>query len=662
MSALRTPSRGSLEHRLPFLICILLLALLGGGSILAYIEVRDDALAAGSERLERVASQLADLMNETVVARLESVAEAAADPDVEALLRRGRAVEADRAPAALHPLVDGPLTYLAEVRDGDRRPLAVVGRPPPGWDTARLDSVRRVGRDAPAEGGYGPLITVGGERFVWVVSPVDRGDRRLGEVAVLRPVGAYERSREIRTLIGPGTQIYFANRAGGPWITLSGQVEAARLPTPPLRGESYRGPDGVAYLAHAANVPSGGFAVVAEFPRSEVLAGANSLAQRLGIGAFLLMLGGVLGARSIGRSITDPLQSITRASTDLAAGDYSRRVALDRDDELGELGRAFDRMAGEVERSHQALQRRFEEARSLAREVEEANRRLSRAVGELEEARAQAESASRAKSEFVAMMSHELRTPMNAIIGYADLLSMGLTGSLSETQDEQVQRIRRSASHLVDLIDDMLDVARTESGRIALDLDGLSADAALEDALEAVAPQLREAGLGLDWDPGHEPGLRLLGDRRAVRQVLVNLLSNAIKFTETGGRVEVGAVAFQQPGPNGAGPPEDGHGEGARAWVRLSVSDTGPGIAPELTEEIFAPFVREEKGGGRAGVGLGLTICRRLAEAMGGRVTVSSRPGEGSTFALELPLAGDAAPARPRDRDSVAVVRGRRSR
>jgi signal transduction histidine kinase/DNA-binding response OmpR family regulator len=267
------------------------------------------------------------------------------------------------------------------------------------------------------------------------------------------------------------------------------------------------------------------------------------------------------------------------------------------------------------------------------------------------QARRGAESAAQAKAEFLATMSHEFRTPLNAILGYAQLLDMGVLGPATPAQHAHLDRLQVSARHLLRLIDDVLDVAKVDADRLEVRRDPLLSGAAVAAAVTLVQPQATAKGVRLMDLRAGEAGVPFHGDEHRVRQVLVNLLSNAVKFTPSGGEVRVVCGSAREADPAVAHRARDGAGAGAGAgaattdgWTFIRVEDTGPGIAQQVVDQLFEPFVQGDGALTReqGGTGLGLAISRRLARLMGGDVTVRSQIGAGATFTLWLPAASDA--------------------
>jgi signal transduction histidine kinase len=270
------------------------------------------------------------------------------------------------------------------------------------------------------------------------------------------------------------------------------------------------------------------------------------------------------------------------------------------------------------------------------------------------EARLEAEAASRAKSEFLAIMSHELRTPLNAVLGYSELMELGISGPVTDKMREQIARIRMSGVHLLGLVNDILDLAKVEAGRLQVSSGPASAEGTVAAAVALIQPQAASRGLELTISPASS-SIIYRGDEERVRQILVNLLSNAVKFTSPGGKITLDIAGSRTPGA-------DARLSARTTYVTFRVADTGAGIPAEKLVSIFDPFVQAESGHTRSreGSGLGLTISRRLARLMGGDLTVKSEVGKGSTFTLWLPAdlsVQDAAPAPTIAGESVALHR-----
>jgi signal transduction histidine kinase len=299
--------------------------------------------------------------------------------------------------------------------------------------------------------------------------------------------------------------------------------------------------------------------------------------------ALALVLGLVLSWSLIG-----PIQRTESRLAEIAAGDFTGHLDVPNRDELGSLGANVNRM----------------------------NDELRRVYGELE-------TASRHKSEFLANMSHELRTPLNAIIGFSQVLRQRLFGEVNAKQEEYLDDILSSGNHLLSLINDVLDLSKVEAGQIELEVNAFSLREALERGVVMVRERAAKGGLSLAVEPAPDVDV-VEGDERRVRQIVFNLLSNAVKFTPEGGSVVVATAR---------------HG----GEVHVSVTDTGPGIAPEDRERIFEEFQQTEVGVEQhEGTGLGLALSRRLVELHGGRIWVESEPGRGSRFVFTLPEEEDA--------------------
>ena len=233
-------------------------------------------------------------------------------------------------------------------------------------------------------------------------------------------------------------------------------------------------------------------------------------------------------------------------------------------------------------------------------------------------AREVAERANRAKSEFLSRMSHELRTPLNSILGFAQLLEMD---KLNPDQSQNVHQILKSGRHLLDLVNEVLDIARIEAGHITIFPEPVHVETAVQEALDIIRPLADQRGISIQVKVPSSQDVFITADPQRLKQVLLNLLSNAVKFNRLGGEIHITASLLVDD------------------FLHLAVGDTGEGIPPDKMDRLFIPFERLELDPQRAeGTGLGLALSKRLVEAMGGRMGAQSVFGEGSTFWFDLPL------------------------
>ena len=351
--------------------------------------------------------------------------------------------------------------------------------------------------------------------------------------------------------------------------------------------------------------------------------------------------------RRMGRVVTAPIVAITEIARDVVATrDYSRRAPRISDDEAGELVDSFNAMLLEIEgrtreletsstetareaaersRAQQEVMRLNEQ---LEQRVDERTLQLALANAELANAIEEARSANQAKSAFLSSMSHELRTPLNAILGFAQILTSDTLPSTLEQKKEFANHILKSGRHLLTLINEILDLAKVESGTVTLSMEPVALADTLLETRTMVEPIA--AGRGVRVLYPEVPGAVVLADRTRLKQVLLNLLSNAVKYNRDAGAV---VLSCEQVGPS---------------RLRLSVQDTGVGLDADQVASLFQPFNRlGQEGGQQEGTGIGLVVTKRLVELMGGEIGVSSSPGVGSVFWIELATTAPLAPHAP---------------
>jgi two-component system NtrC family sensor kinase len=362
--------------------------------------------------------------------------------------------------------------------------------------------------------------------------------------------------------------------------------------------------EGRKVLTAYARVAPLGWLMFVELPAEEAYAPLYAALQRLAfvlLGAlvFAVLAGMFLAGRMVG-----PIQALQAGAARIGRGDLGQRIAIKTGDELEALADQFNDMAGQLQESYAGLEQKVEQR---TREVEEKSRQL--------------EMASQHKSQFLASMSHELRTPLNAIIGLTEMMVTNAARFGTEKAAEPLRRVQRAGTHLLGLINQVLDLSKIEAGKLELSPESVNL-APLIDEVVGTARQLAEQNnnrLIVESQPNLG---QLIVDPMRLRQILLNLLSNACKFTKQGEvTLHVKKVV------NG------------RNWIEFAVADTGIGMTPAQQIKLFEEFTQADSSTARqyGGTGLGLAITRKLARMMGGDVTVTSEPGKGSIFTVRLP-------------------------
>jgi signal transduction histidine kinase/DNA-binding response OmpR family regulator len=343
-----------------------------------------------------------------------------------------------------------------------------------------------------------------------------------------------------------------------------------------------------------------------------------------GLQLLALLLGGAATAVALFFSVwlTRPLRQIRAATDRLAQGDRNAPLPLNRRDEIGELARAFDRMGHTITEREAEIKRMNED---LENRVRLRTTELQEAMEKLERALADAQAAVKAKDSFVARVSHELRNPLAIILGYNEALQEEVTDRNLDELLPDLQKIHASGSHLLGVVNDILDHAKIQAGELKLEVREQPVAPLVRDVVTLTQPLMAPNGNRLVVESPEDPG-RMTTDGKRLKQVLINLLSNATKFTQKG---TITLRVARDTGPDGD-------------WLTFEVEDTGAGMTAEEMKGLFRPFYQVDGTHTRkaGGTGLGLTITKSLAEQMGGGVSVRSEKDKGSAFTVRLPASG----------------------
>ena len=328
------------------------------------------------------------------------------------------------------------------------------------------------------------------------------------------------------------------------------------------------------------------------------------------------------------RSLVKPILTIEDSAKKIALGDLKQRVPVTAEDEIGNLASEFNRMAESLENYYNTLEKKVSERTEALRQ---ANDELSKNKMELEFANMELQEANRMKSQFLANVSHELRTPLNSIIGFSELLQEKAFGALNERQTQYVEYVHSSGSHLLQLINNILDLSKIEAGRMDLVKEDFSVMEVLGELLGIIRPLAHEKNIVIE-SKSVPASPKLRADKAKFKQIMLNLLSNAVKFNIHGGNITVDWETMEEPS-----------GMSVERFIVFRISDTGIGIKGEDKGRLFKEFEQIDSSITReyGGTGLGLVLTKRLVELHNGSIWVESEPGRGSTFSVKLPQGTD---------------------
>ena len=310
----------------------------------------------------------------------------------------------------------------------------------------------------------------------------------------------------------------------------------------------------------------------------------------------------------ISRWITNPIEYMAKALENIGSGKLILDVLAKKENEFKSLGKAIE----------EADKRIFEDETKLSEHRLNLESLIEQRTTELIHSKEDAERANSAKSEFLSRMSHELRTPMNAILGFAQVLDMKDSDPLTQQQAQSVDEILQAGNHLLELINEVLDLSRIEAGKVTVDMSTIDIGDILQECLSLVEPLAKNRNISITKVACGCGGPLFFADRLKLKQVIVNVLSNAVKYNHENGSISIAC------------------GETDDDRVYIKITDTGVGISEDDLKKLFIPFERLEQNISVEGTGIGLVISTKLVELMGGEFSVESKQGSGSTFAVYL--------------------------
>lgn len=600
-------ARMSMERKLPLLIGAFVVAATAAIAVAGYVEVRHTSMSIAAERTASVSKLFGDLFT-TQAAELKRIALTGAAHRSVVGYSASNGARSRRADAltVLQALAARNSVISVQLRAADGRVLlstdSITSEPPfdalPG---ATLSDEAVTGDSA-----FVGKFRAWGDSMVYpVAAAVPGGDDRF--VVIWRVFTTTAEAREtLGNLLGSNASLFLGNADGSLWASLAHIMPAPDERTAASESTQVysRGPDGERFMLRTAYIEGTPWMSGIDVPMSGVMAPVTHYMRNMSLVAAIILLAGIILARRATRGISEPLLRLTTAATAIARGDYSHDVRIDRADELGRLGDAFSTMAGEVKESRVALETKVD---SRTRDLKETLARLHDTQDAL------------VRRERLAMLGqlasgvgHELRNPLGVMTNAVYYLRAVLAES-PESVREYLTILEEQVTLSEKIVADLLDFARSKPPtRTPSSIEGI-VQAQLA-RLKAPATVSVSVHLPEDLPP-------VLVDATQVGQIILNLLTNAVQAMNGAGMLSV-------------------HAHRGVDEVRIDVTDSGPGVAPENIEKVFEPLFTTKA----RGIGLGLALSRTFARANGGDVTVTSEPGQGATFHLSLPTkAQDAA-------------------
>lgn len=593
--------RLSIQQRLPLFICLLLLAVVGAFGTISYISVKNASMAVGTERVTTLADKLSDMFRISFNNLAGNLRHLAADSNVRAFLTKGDDKDKRAALSAFQKILEKDTTNkLIQLLDADKHVTLSAGAQLASLNV-NIDSLKL---RSPAGPGYfdaGKMAVSNGLMYYPVLAAVSDGGTVKGYIVEWKILRATRQSLEqLSQLLGSNGALYFGNDDQQFWTDLLRPVSRPPVGPDALTGSAEYSRSGGEVIASMRKIPNARWLVLVELSGASFQKTAGIFLRWMLVIGVSLIIAGSLGGWLMSRKITLPLKQLSRAAAAIAEGDYSQRVAVGREDELGTLAASFNIMAAKVHASQQELEQ----------QVEDRTKQLETARTDIEY---QKES-DRKKDEFISIASHELKTPLTTLKAFIQLAGKELQPELKSYNF--IGNASRQLNRMERLITDLLDVSRINSGKMQYNFEDFDFEALLKATVESAQHISQGHSLVLE----RSADAKIHADRHRIEQVIVNLLSNAVKYSPEADKVIVWS-------------------EIKNGLLRVHFRDFGIGISKKNMEGLFDRYYRIEGSEYRfQGLGLGLFISSEIIKRHNGRIWATSEPGKGSDFVFELPV------------------------
>jgi len=591
----------SIQQRLPLFICMLLLTVIVVFSWISYISVEKASMDMGSERVTTLADKLSVMFKQSLDQLSTSVSAIASDNSVKTYLKSPD--NADRTKLLdtfrkllkkdtvnkLVQLFNGQKQVLSSGENGLRLNISVDSL------KTRMHSKDRVLR-------AGKFVQFKGSIYYPIIAAVTDSGKTIGYVVNWRIFKTTPESLvQFGQLLGSNGKLYFGNDDQVFWTDMIRPVEGPPVDAASLRQVAqYSRKGNEPVIASMRKIGDSRWVILVELSNESFQKTARTFLRWVTSAGILLIIAGSFGGWLMSQTITKPLKQLSSAAVAIADGNYSSRVDVDRDDELGKLAKSFNIMSARVRATQQELEQI----------VEERTRELQTAITDIKD---QQES-DRKKDEFISIASHELKTPLTTLKAFFQL-----AGREMQPQQKSYNffgNANRQLNRMERLITDLLDVSRINSGKMEYNFEEFDIQKLLKDTIESAQQISPEHRLVLE----ESTAVNVNGDRHRIEQVIVNLLSNAVKYSPEADKVLIWS-------------------ELKGKSVLVTVKDFGIGIAKKHLGDLFDRYYRIEGSQYRfQGLGLGLFISSEIVKRHGGSISVQSEPGKGSSFTFELPV------------------------